>query len=280
MLTTLARHTAIAPIDRGIRGPCFPFRVTTSRHSQRTIVGRRTHELVVATGAEIRRLRLDAGVAQRSLAKAAEIDPGFLSQIERGLREPSLAVLVAIAEALGGSMRLRVYPGTGPRIRDPIQARIVEALLPVLDPRWARHLEVPVYRPVRGVIDLLLYDRTTHIAGVVEVQSELRRLEQQIRWSHEKADALPSATIWRQTEPPDRVDQVLILRNTRANRDIVVRFEDVIRTAYPAETSAAVAALTTADGPWPGSALLWADVSGDATTILDHPPRTVRVGRP
>lgn len=265
--------------DRRIRESCFPVGMTTSRHSQRTTVGRRTHELVVATGAEIRRLRLDAGVGQRSLANAAQIDPGFLSQIERGLREPSLAVLVAIAEALGGSMRLRVYPGTGPRIRDPIQSRILDALLPILDQRWSRYLEVPVYRPVHGVIDLVLHDRTTRIAGVAEIQSELRRLEQQVRWSHEKADALPSATIWRQAEPPGRVDQLLILRNTRANRDIVERFGDVVREAYPARTSSAFAALTTADAVWAGSALLWAEVSGDAATILDRPPRTVSVGR-
>jgi transcriptional regulator with XRE-family HTH domain len=238
-----------------------------------------THELVVATGAEIRRLRLDAGVGQRRLAKAAEIDPGFLSQIERGLREPSLAVLVAIAEALGGSMRLRVYPGTGPRIRDPIQSRILGALLPILHQRWSRHLEVPVYRPVRGVVDLVVHDRATQVAGVVEIQSEMRRLEQQIRWAHEKSDALPSATIWRQSEPPGRIDQLLILRNTRGNRDIVERFGDVVREAYPARTSAAFAALTTADADWAGSALLWADVSGDVATILDHPPRTVSVGR-
>ncbi len=235
---------------------------------------------MAATGAEIRRLRLDAGLGQRRLAKAAEIDPGFLSQIERGLREPSLAVLVAISQALGGSLRVRVYPGTGPRIRDPIQARILEALLPIVDQRWTRHLEVPVYRPARGVIDLVVHDRAARVAGVVEVQSELRRLEQQVRWSHEKADSLASATIWRLAEPPDRIDQLLILRNTRANRDIVERFGEVVREAYPAETSAAFAALTTADASWPGSALLWADVSGDAATILDHPPRTVSVGRP
>jgi transcriptional regulator with XRE-family HTH domain len=36
-------------------------------------------------------MRLDAGLTQRRLALLAEIDHGFLSLIERGLREPSLA---------------------------------------------------------------------------------------------------------------------------------------------------------------------------------------------
>ena len=58
----------------------------------------------VSIGAEIRRLRLDAGLSLRRLADMAGIDHGHLSLIERGLREPSLAVLTSIADALGGSI--------------------------------------------------------------------------------------------------------------------------------------------------------------------------------
>lgn len=272
--------TAATGSNQPISVDCLTRPMTTaSRHSQRTAVGRRAHEIVTSTGADIRGMRMDVGLSQRRLADAAGIDHAFLSQIERGLREPSLAVLVAISTALGGELRVRIYPGTGPRIRDPLQARMVEALLRDLHPRWTRYLEVPVYRPVRGVIDLVLHDPMALVAGATEIQSELRRLEQQLRWSHEKADALPSASIWPSLEPCPCVDRLLIVRNTRVNRAVVERFAATLTTDYPAPAIDAYRALTTADAPWPGSAIVWIAVDGDAARILDRPPRGVSVGR-
>jgi transcriptional regulator with XRE-family HTH domain len=224
-------------------------------------------------------MRYDAGLSQRHLAALAEIDHGFLSLVERGQREPSLAVLNAIATALGGSVSVRLHPGTGPRLTDPIQARITEALIGILDARWTRMLEVPVYRPVRGVIDLVAHDRAAGIVLAIEVQSQLRRLEQHLRWMNEKADALPSAEFWRFVDKPPVVQRLLVLRSTRANRDLASRFVETLRTAYPASAAAAYLALTKPDPAAPGSALLWATVEGDQAKILDRPPRGVLVGR-
>lgn len=232
----------------------------------------------VSIGAEIRRLRLDAGLSLRRLAVMAGIDHGHLSLIERGLREPSLAVLTAIADALGGSVSLRIYPGTGPRLRDPLQARITEALVRILDPRWTRFVEVPVHRPARGVIDLVAHDQTAGVVIAAEVQSELRRLEQQIRWSNQKAESLPSADFWRFVDETPKIERLLILRSTRTNRLLVERFAETLRVAYPASPDDAYQALTSADAPWPGSTLLWAEVVGDQARILDHRPRRVSIG--
>src|SRR4029077_17819266 len=76
----------------------------TARKSPRTSTGRVCRDTRVSIAAEIRRLRLDAGLSVRRLAEMAGIDHGHLSLIERGLREPSLAVLTATAGALGGSV--------------------------------------------------------------------------------------------------------------------------------------------------------------------------------
>ena len=189
----------------------------------------------LSIGAEIRRLRLDAGLSIRRLSEMAGIDHGHLSLIERGLREPSLAVLAAIADALGGSISVRLYPGTGPRLRDPIQARITEALVRIVDPRWTRFLEVPVHRPARGVIDAVLHDQDAGIILATEVQSELRRLEQQVRWSNEKAESLPSADFWRFVDGEPRIDRLLVLRSTRTNRQLAERYAETLRVAYPAD---------------------------------------------
>ncbi len=248
----------------------------TNRKAARTASGRRSRELRLAIGAEVRRLRLDAGPSQRRLAALAGIDHGFLSLIERGAREPSIAVLVAIADALGGSINVRLFPGTGPRLRDPIQARICEALIGVLDRRWLPLPEVPVYRPARGVIDLVLHDRSAQVVLAVEVHSQVPRLEQQLRWANEKADSLSSAEFWRFVDPSPTIDRLLVVRSTRTNRDIVARFAQTLGAAHPASPQSAFAALTRPDQPWPGSALLWATVNGDHASILDRPPRPLR----
>jgi transcriptional regulator with XRE-family HTH domain len=251
----------------------------TNRKASRTSTGRVCREMRIAIGGEIRRMRVDAGLTQRRLAALAAIDHGFLSLIERGMREPSLAVLVAIATALGGTVNVRLYAGTGPRLTDPIQARITEALVRLLHPRWTRLLEVPVYRPVRGVIDLVLHDRAENVVVATEIQSQMRRLEQQLRWSNEKADALPSADFWRFTDPAPRIERLLILRSTRVNRELASRFSQTLDSAYPTPASAAYEALTTPDRSWPGDALIWATVNGDTARILDRPPRGVVIGR-
>jgi transcriptional regulator with XRE-family HTH domain len=254
-------------------------RLITPRKASRTATGRACRDIRGVIGTEIRRMRVDAGLSQRRLAAMAGIDHASLSLIERSLREPSLAVLVAIATALGGSLSVRFYPGTGPRLTDPIQARITEAFVRILDPRWTRMVEVPVHRPARGVIDIVAHDQAAGIVVATEVQSELRRLEQQLRWSHEKAGSLPSADFWRFTEGAPRVDQLLVLRSTRTNRQLAERFSQTLAVAFPADPVAAYRALSTPDATWPGSALLWANVEGDSTTILERPPRSIRLER-
>ncbi len=223
-------------------------------------------------------MRLDVGLSQRRLAELAAIDHGFLSLIERGLREPSLAVLVAIANALGGSVSVRLFPGTGPRVRDAIQARITEALVHILHPRWTRMVEVPVHRPASGVIDVVAHERVARIILATEIQSELHRVEQQLRWSNEKAESLPSADFWRFIEDDPKIDRLLILRSTRNNRAIAARFVETLAVAFPADPTAAYRALTTPDAPWPGSALLWATVEGDVARILERAPRAMQRG--
>lgn len=103
-------------------------------------------------GDEVLRLRLDAGVSLRELGASTGLDPSHLARIEKGQANASLEALTAISVALGADLSLRFYAGTGPRIRDRFQAPMVEALLRSLDARWAARLEVPIPRPVRGIV--------------------------------------------------------------------------------------------------------------------------------
>ncbi len=127
---------------------------------------RRVIEIRRAIGAELRRIRDDAGIRQSRVAKAAGISAAHLSGIESGDREASTGVLVAVADVLGADLSVRLYPTTGPRIRDRFQAGIVEALLSMLHATWRPSLEVAVRQPARGVIDVVLYRPAQAVVAV------------------------------------------------------------------------------------------------------------------
>ena len=57
-----------------------------------------------ALGRRIRSLRERAGLSLRAVAEDAGVSESFLSQVERGVANPSVASLRRIAEALGGSV--------------------------------------------------------------------------------------------------------------------------------------------------------------------------------
>ena len=57
-----------------------------------------------ALGALIRAQRMTAGLSLRELAERTKVSNAYLSQIERGLHEPSISVLTAIAAALDVSL--------------------------------------------------------------------------------------------------------------------------------------------------------------------------------
>lgn len=253
----------------------------SQRRSLRTKVGRRAQDLRGAVGRQLLRLREDAGVSQRRLASASGVQQSFISDIERGRAEPSIAVLIALGDALGADLTIRFYPGAGPRIRDRLQAPIVEALLARAHPAWHRLVEVPVWRPVRGVIDVVLA-RPGEVVVVGEIHSEVHRLEQQLRWAAEKAEAVRSSDAWAMLtggQPTTPVSRLLVLRSTQATRDVARAFSETLRAAYPASVADALAAFESPTRPWPGATLLWADVDARGARILGQPPRGIDLRR-
>jgi transcriptional regulator with XRE-family HTH domain len=233
---------------------------------------RRQRQLRLSLGQQIRELRLESGVTLTALARAAGIDPGFLSRIEAGVAHPSLEILIAIAACLGADFSARLFPGSGPRLHDRFQAPIVDALIRGLHPRWVPLPELAVPR-ARGVIDLVLSDRGGAITIACECHSEVRDLERVIRRSNEKAAAL--LELGRHGAD---VSTLLILRSTMATRSVARVYESTLRSAYPARSADALAALF-GNRDWPGAAIVWARVEGGRAVILDRPPRGVRLGR-
>jgi transcriptional regulator with XRE-family HTH domain len=59
-----------------------------------------TPATVLAVGSLLRQLRTNAGLSLATVSEAAGLSPGLLSQIERGMGNPSLTTLVKLAHAL------------------------------------------------------------------------------------------------------------------------------------------------------------------------------------
>jgi transcriptional regulator with XRE-family HTH domain len=261
-------------------GPCFHAVMSPENARPRDIdrkVQDRLRRVERAIGEDLERLRIEAAVTKSSVARASGIDRSFYGRIERGEAHPSLETIEAAALALGGDMSVRIYRGSGPRLVDRHSARMTEAVLSSLAPVWRPHLEVPVWRPVRGVIDAVLDRADGAMFVLTEFISTLTRLEQQVRWSAEKADAIGSSRLVGERPTPP-TSKLLVLRSTAANRDIARRFESMLRAAYPASAAAAVAAVTSGS-PWPGDAIIWVRIEGTIVTMLPGPPRGLALGR-
>jgi Helix-turn-helix. len=254
--------------------------MTVSRTEVARESARRMRRLGLQNGEDIRRLRTEAGVSLAELGSVVGVHKSHLARIEANQVQPSLEVPTAIGVALGADLNLRYFPGSGPRLHDRFQAPMIETLLRAVDPCWHVDLEVPIVRPARGVIDLVLADRSGPAMIAGEVYSEIRRLEQQIRWSAEKADGL---SVRFEEEDPGGlrhpVSRLLVLRSTVATREIARRFEATLETAYPARTRDVFLALTTAAAPWPGSGVIWMHHHGTETTLMPFPPPHVSLGR-
>ena len=241
---------------------------------------RRLRRLYIRMGEDLRHLRLDAGLTLTELGAVVGVHRSHLARIEDGQAAPSLHVLTAIGVALGADLGVRYFAGVGPRLVDRFQALMVEALVRSLHPRWTVRLELPVIHPNRGIIDAALIDRLTPVAIASEVQSELRRLEQQVRWNNEKADGL-AARLAEEASPGSgpAVSRLLVLRSTISTRAIAARFEATLAAAYPARAADVYQALTSESAPWPGAGIAWMRVERGQALLLRHPPRGVRLGR-
>lgn len=218
---------------------------------------------------DVERLCADAGISLAALAREAGVPYPHLWRMMAGKVRPTLETYAKLAIPLGADLATRLYPNTGPLIRDRHQARISEALVHEAHPRWRPFTEVGVRQPARGWIDVVLHEPRERVAIATEVESDIRRIDQQVRWAAMKAESMPSWDLWPVDEPP-QISQLLIVRRTRATRQTAHEFARQLALAYPAHPEDALAALT-GRASWPGSTLIWAKI--DATGVRFLPTR-------
>lgn len=96
----------------------------------------------VELGLALKRIRLGSGLSQRELAEKLEVDPTYISHLEKGRREPSLSFLRRFAAAS----------------RVPTVALLTTALWSELDPR-----EREILRPLLASLTRLTLASGKHV---------------------------------------------------------------------------------------------------------------------
>ena len=89
-------NTSTAVLEHPVNGAVAPAAPATARTPEPL--------LREALGLTLRAFRADKGVTLRELAGVARVSPGYLSELERGRKDPSSEILAAVVGALGTSM--------------------------------------------------------------------------------------------------------------------------------------------------------------------------------
>ncbi len=104
----------------------------------------------VAFGERLRALRLSADLTQAALAERSGLDVSYVSQMERGLRDPSLSSIEALASGLG--LSLSEFFDDAEDNATTHLARSLAAELSPLD-ALTRRDAVDIVRRIRGAVE-------------------------------------------------------------------------------------------------------------------------------
>ena len=67
---------------------------------------KKTDELLARLAHDIKAARTQAGLSQEALALVANIDRTYVSQLERGIANPSIQILQRVANAVGAELTI------------------------------------------------------------------------------------------------------------------------------------------------------------------------------
>ena len=213
---------------------------TTDRRVDRA--DRRGRRMVDELGREIRDARVAAGLSQASVGRAVGLDGSRISRIERGqVAGVALLTLTRLMGVVGLELGARAYPAGQP-LRDRAHLALLGRLRSELHSSVGWRAEVPL--PISG--DQRGWDAVLTCGQIkIGADAETRPTDLQ---------ALVRRLTLKQRD--GRVDRVLlVLRDTRWNRALVREHADYLRSAFPIDHSAALAALGAGRDPG-GSALL------------------------
>jgi transcriptional regulator with XRE-family HTH domain len=188
---------------------------------------------------EIRAARIGAGLSQADVARVAELSRAELSRIERG-EAPwvSVEALCRIAVPLGLDASVRLFPAGEPirdRAQQPLLGRLRARVAPSL--RWQPEVGIPIPGD-RRAWDAVIAGAGWRIA--VEAESRLHDIQ-----------ALARCISLKQRDDGE-VDVLLLVNDTRRNREVLRTQRESLRHLLPLDGRAMLAALAAGRSPGGG----------------------------
>lgn len=154
-------------------------------------------------------------------------------RIESGTPTVTLTNLVAATEAVGLDLVLQTYPGRATSLRDSGQLGIAQAIASIADQAWRATFEHRAGDHGEA-IDLVLWGRDEVLA--IEIERMAVDWQGQYRRASLKRDWLAA-----RTDRPVRL--VMVLADTRRNREALSPFADLLGRTFPAGSAAVTRAI-------------------------------------
>ena len=202
-----------------------------------SLAASRTASVLRNLGDEVRQGRLSRGLSQLEVARVASISQAKVSQIERAsLATVSIRDVCHLLAAVGMELSARAYPA-GPPLRDAAHRALLERLRARIGQSVRWKFEVPL--PITG--DLRAWDAVMELANVrVAVEAETRVRDVQ---------ALQRRVSLKLRDDPNTTRVVILLADTRSNREMVRADERILSEEYPLSPRAMLASLSEGRAP-------------------------------
>lgn len=215
----------------------------TSREDPVSRGARRARDGLRSIVSEIHHARHGAGLSQQRVADAVGISRSQLSRIEHGIK-PDVSIELAgrLCGAVGLDLAVRAYPGSM-RIRDVAQTPLLGRGRTRLGGGWRWRLEVVLSIPGdQRAWDAIGTHQATGLRIWIEAESRINDVQALLRRIELKRRDGEAARV------------VLLVNDTRANRDAIAAAATTFATAFPARPRTAIRSLIA--GRDPGSDVL------------------------
>jgi hypothetical protein len=207
-------------------------------------------------------------LTQAALARRIGGHQSWLSRIELGRgRGASLERWVAIGLVLGRPLAVSLSRPLG-QLREPIDAGHL-AMQEHLIRRARAHGRSPFFElPTRPAdpsrsIDVGIRDPANRVLIVAEAWNTIGDLGSAIRTTHRKVAEAADRAAFVDDGPPFRVASIWVVRASAANRSLLGRYPEILRSAFPGPSRNWVRALEDAGKPPDRPGLVWFDPGRD-----------------
>lgn len=225
---------------------------------------RRNREQLARVGGQMRAARIRRQLTQAALGERVSISRSAISAIERGLGGGhTLDTWQRLAVAL--DVPFAVELGRDPNVEpaDAGHLRIQELVLRLGREAGYRGAFELVTRPAdpRYSTDVGLRDDRDRRLVLVECWNTIGDLGAAARSTNRKRAEAEDLAVAVGAGEPHRVFSCWVVRATRRNREIVVRYPEVIAARFPGSSSAWVAALVAGTEPPADPGFVWCDAA-------------------